>query len=606
MATSIQLYTDYRESRNSLDQSLVKVEDTSLPAIAVAMWKLDKEVMESILDGLLAQSGIVYAEVLDTYQNPVIQLGDRDVSNGLEQIYPISFTNTDGELIYIGELRISATLSEIYRQLFDKAIIILLTQGMKTFFMSICILMLVERLVIRHLNNLAGWANKADLANPEQLLQIPDRKDGEGDAIDKVYRAINTMQSNLHQALAERDKTERLIHAIIDNSPSLIYAKDLEGRYTMMNQQYLSAISTTGESGVGHTVSDLFAPETAQRLLEHDRLVAMKASPVVFDEEIKLKERTEYFMSAKFPIFDENNNLMGTGGVSTNITDRRQKEQQIIELNENLEQKVRERTEALEVSLRNLQDTQTQLIEAEKMSALGNVVTGVAHEINTPLGVSVTAASHLSELFKGFENEYTSGQLQRSSVENLISATTDAVEILQFNLNRAIDLIQNFKLVAVDQSSDMTRELELGEYVEEIARSLSPELKKGNHKVIVEPEQAIVLTTYPGALVQIFTNLIMNSIKHGFKEHRDGEIRVQLKMKNNRVFIDYLDNGSGLDSSQRDKVFEPFFTTTRGKGGSGLGMSICYNLVTKKLKGQISCVDSDHGAHFRFSFPLTS
>ena len=605
VATTIQLYTDYRDSRQSLELSLHKVEITALPAVAVAMWKLDKEVMESILSGLLTQSGFLYAEVADTYGNSVTELGTADAQSSFERTYPIMFTNDVGQQVLIGQLKITATLDEIYRQLIDKTLIILLTQGIKTFFMSICILILVERMIIRHLNVLANWASTVDLANPDQFLQLPHRKSGEEDAIGKVNMAINLMQSNLIKALAERERTERLIRSIIDNTPALICAKDRDGCYTMVNQEFLKTFGLDYEQVIGHTSSELF-PEMAAKLQQHDRIVTEQGEPFIFEEEVLQPDgQIDYYMSVKFPIFDDHGKLSGIGGVLTNITDRRNKEQQIIELNEGLEQKVRERTKELEVSLSHLKETQDQLIESEKMSALGNLVAGVAHEINTPLGVSVTATSHLSELFTAFQKEYESGQLQRASLERVLETTQESLHILEHNLNRAIVLIKNFKQVAVDQSSEIKRQFELGAYLEEISQSLKPQLKIGGHSITIQADEQILLNSYPGALAQVMTNLIMNSVNHGFKHRTGGNISIKLTVGDHEVCIDYQDNGSGLDAIQREKVFEPFYTTARGYGGSGLGMSISYNLVISQLGGRISCLESESGAYFKIILPIT-
>lgn len=605
LATSVQLYTDYRDSRQSLEQSLDKIHETVLPAVAVAMWKLDKEVMESILSGLLTQPDFLQAEVVDSYNTPILQLGDLPEENSFERSYPILFTNIAGHQLPIGTLKVTATLSVIYQHLFDKAIIILLTQGLKTFFMSICILLLVERMVIRHLNALVNWANKVDLANPDQYLTLPGRNTGDGDVIDKVNNAINTMQFNLIQALSQREQTERLVNSIIDNSPSLIYAKDIQGRYIMANQQYLETLQLPLDEVIGHTVKEIFPEALADKLRQHDSVVTTIAKPVMFDEQLNRNGQSDYYVSAKFPIFDEHGCMIGTGGVSTNITDRKVKEQQIIELNENLEEKVRQRTQELQESLNNLKTTQAQLIESEKMSALGNLVAGVAHEINTPLGISVTAISYIAELIEQFEREYHNKAEQDPAVVELLAANKESTTILQSNLNRAIELIRNFKQIAVDQSSEMKREFELGLYLEELTHSLKPQLKKGGHTISIESPDAIRLNSYPGALAQVLTNLVMNSVLHGFKDRTAGHISIEAKQDGDIICIDYRDDGCGLSEEQREKVFEPFYTTARSASGSGLGMSISYNLISNRLGGQLACMQADWGAYFRITFPAS-
>ena len=312
MATAVQLYTDYRDSRQSLELSLNKIENSVLPSIAVATWKLDKEMMESILTGLLTQSGIVHVEILDTYSSTVTSVGQQEYENSFVRIYPIKFKNNEtGQQSVIGQLEITATLSEIYRELISKTVVILLTQGLKTFFMAICILILVDRLVIRHLNSLIRWAKEVDLSNPDQLLELNRNKATKGDAIDNVINAINTMQTNLIRALAEREQTEKLIYSIVDNTPSLIYAKDKDGRYTLVNQEYLSVFGLSQNEVIGQTASDLFPKSISAMLKDHDHLVTRQREAITFDEEIPLNDQPQIYMSVKFPIYDECNNLIG-------------------------------------------------------------------------------------------------------------------------------------------------------------------------------------------------------------------------------------------------------------------------------------------------------
>ncbi len=250
-----------------------------------------------------------------------------------------------------------------------------------------------------------------------------------------------------------------------------------------------------------------------------------------------------------------------------------------------------------------LSNTQEQLVESEKMAALGGLVAGIAHEINTPLGVSVTAISHLAGQIDLFEKEYNTGQLKKSSLEELLFDAKESSGILTRNLQRASELISNFKQIAVDQSSESRRQFELHSYIEEVTQSLLPQFKQNNHSIHVSSDSKIELNNFPGVIAQIITNLIMNSLNHGFKNKTHGEILITLALENNEIVIDYRDKGIGLTDQQRKKVFEPFYTTARSTGGSGLGMSISYNLITSKLKGSIKCLKTTEGAHFLIIFP---
>lgn len=271
-----------------------------------------------------------------------------------------------------------------------------------------------------------------------------------------------------------------------------------------------------------------------------------------------------------------------------------------------INQELQKNIHALAEANFNLSNTQQQLVESEKMAALGSLVAGVAHEINTPIGVSITAASHFKDRLSEFKKVFDIGQVKKSHLEQLLNDAHKSTNILLRNLDRASELISNFKEVAVDQSSENKREFELVAYIEEIVQSLRPQFKRQNHKITITTKSKIELINEPGVIAQIITNLIMNTIKHGFKDKEGGEIHISITAENNDVIVDYIDNGIGLSDQQREKVFEPFYTTARSSGGSGLGMSIAYNLVATKLHGTFKCLKADQGAHFQFMFPQSS
>lgn len=268
------------------------------------------------------------------------------------------------------------------------------------------------------------------------------------------------------------------------------------------------------------------------------------------------------------------------------------------------QEKLSEKVTQLDSSLHQLRQTQKQLVESEKMASLAGLVAGVAHEINTPIGVSVTASSHLQSELKIVQNKYTDGSLGAEDLEDYIQDANAATGIILSNLQRAAALIKSFKQVAVDQSSAEIRTLNLKEYMDEIILNLHPRLKKTSHQVIVLIADDINLTTVPGALAQIMTNLIMNSLLHAFEKDVAGEITISAVINGSNAELTYHDNGKGIIKEDKNKIFEPFFTTKRGAGGSGLGMHITYNLVTSTLKGKIACTsEPDHGAEFVMVFP---
>lgn len=252
---------------------------------------------------------------------------------------------------------------------------------------------------------------------------------------------------------------------------------------------------------------------------------------------------------------------------------------------------------------RHLAQTHEQLLQSEKMAALGGLVAGVAHEINTPVGIVVTSASLLSRDTKILRLAYENG-LSEEELEEYLTTAEQSALLIETNATRAADLIQSFKQVAVDQTAGEQRQINLRHYLGETLTSLTPSLKKAATMVQVSGADDLVVTTYPGALAQILTNLVLNSLIHGFDNRATGQIHINVAEHNDQIVLSYADNGKGIPPELRNKVFEPFFTTRRNQGGSGLGLHILYNLVTRTLGGSVRIdASADGGALFVIEFP---
>ena len=285
------------------------------------------------------------------------------------------------------------------------------------------------------------------------------------------------------------------------------------------------------------------------------------------------------------------------------VIDRKIMEDKLRKLNEKLEEKVVNRTEKLHKSLKDLEKMQEHLVESEKMAALGNLVAGVAHEINTPVGVGVTAASHLQEKTELILKRYKNNTLKRSDLEEYLNTAKDSAKIILANMKHASENISSFKKVAVDQTKDEKRIFNVKQYLSEILISLHPKLKKTKHIVEIDCSNDIELYSFPGAFSQIITNLVMNSLIHAFKKKNNGTITIQINNDNNFFYIKYEDDGIGISEKNLKKIFEPFFTTNRIGGGTGLGLHVVYNIVTHKLNGMISC-ESIVGKFCRFNVKI--
>ncbi|GBO55951.1 high-affnity carbon uptake protein Hat/HatR [Pseudanabaena sp. lw0831] len=274
--------------------------------------------------------------------------------------------------------------------------------------------------------------------------------------------------------------------------------------------------------------------------------------------------------------------------------------------NENLEQLIGDRTQELSQALSNLQSAQTELVKSEKMAALGGLVAGIAHEINTPIGIGVTAASLITDKIQELSESLQKGTLKRSDLDKFMDTLQQSSKIVLSNLNRAAELIQSFKQVAVDQSSEERRSFNLKTYLEEVLLNLQPKLKRTKINVEIQCADNIVLDSFPGLISQIATNLVMNSLSHAYDADDNGTIFFAISQQNQRLNFEYSDDGKGIAPENIGKIFDPFYTTKRGQGGSGLGLHIVYNLVTQKLQGSITCESQvGVGTKFMMEIPLT-
>ena len=258
-----------------------------------------------------------------------------------------------------------------------------------------------------------------------------------------------------------------------------------------------------------------------------------------------------------------------------------------------------EQNAALNTALTQLQQAQGELVRQEKLASLGGLVAGVAHEINTPLGICVTATSHLVEELRLTREELANGEMTEDSLGNFFDIVDQSLRIMTTNTQRAAALVRSFKQVAVDQSSGDIRSFNLRNYLNEVLLSLQPKLKGRPVQVEVDCAHDLVLDSYPGAVSQIVTNMVVNSLVHGFEREQAGKIAIRAALDGDTVTLTYADDGAGMDRESLDKLFDPFFTTKRGSGGSGLGAHILFNLVTGALGGTVH-VESAPGQGLRY------
>jgi len=275
-------------------------------------------------------------------------------------------------------------------------------------------------------------------------------------------------------------------------------------------------------------------------------------------------------------------------------------------LTNELEERVDERTEELQESISVLKKAQNQLVESEKMAALGSLVSGVAHEVNTPLGNAVTGSSIIKSECSSLLNMMHEGNLKKSSLENKLEHIEETSRLLFKSVNNAADLIKSFKKISVDQSVERKREFDLHEYINEIIFTFHNKLKRVPVDVKIVPDEELIINSYPGTFAQLFNNFIQNSIIHAFEDFEGkAEITIEEYVEGDFLYLNYSDNGNGIKKEIKEKAFEPFVTTKRNSGGTGIGLNIVYNLVTQKLHGEIDLDSTEgKGTSFKMKIPL--
>ena len=287
------------------------------------------------------------------------------------------------------------------------------------------------------------------------------------------------------------------------------------------------------------------------------------------------------------------------------VTTRREQEEQLRQMNETLETRVAERTAELLATIDRLKQTQASLVQADKLASLGALVAGVAHELNTPIGNSLTVASTMENYVKGFETDVAKG-LTRSALDTFVTSAREGTDILMRSLRRAAELVSSFKQVAVDQTSTNRRRFDLRHTVDEIMLTVGPTIRKTSHTVVTDIPDGIMMESYPGPLGQVLTNMINNALFHGFDGRENGTVTIAAQLLDqNRVQLTVQDDGVGIPQANLSRVFDPFFTTKLGQGGSGLGLNITYNLVHDRLGGSVQVASTvDRGACFTLVLPM--
>jgi PAS domain S-box-containing protein len=434
----------------------------------------------------------------------------------------------------------------------------------------------------------------------------------EGQARIQELQQLDTSLQQMAQTIQRR---EQQLRAIVDNTPTLaIQWFDRHGRVLDWNPASETVLGWTREQAVGKTLDQLiYTPEQHQLFLQVLADIEKTGTPFgPYEGAVRVCSGAErYLLSTTFAIPDISGGQVFVC-MDIDITEKRQMENDLRVLNAELEQRIAQRTASLmqvnqnlQVALSDLQQMQDHLVQSEKLASLGALVAGIAHELNTPIGNGLMAISTLEQRTKTFRTQMAAG-LRRSDLDAFLGQVETGGSIATRNLARAAELITGFKRVAVDQTSVQRRKFELAELVHEILLTLQPMFKHSTVQLVVDVP-SITMDGYPGPLGQVISNLVQNALMHAFDGRDQGTIHIDARLDGAQVTLTISDDGSGIAAELVRRVFDPFFTTRLGKGGSGLGLHIVHNIVTGMLGGQIELQRAPgSGAKFVVNIPVNA
>lgn len=414
----------------------------------------------------------------------------------------------------------------------------------------------------------------------------------------------------------ELKKSQQFQQALIDSIPGLLYLYNANAELTFWNKQHETITGYSTEELDHFKLMNWYPddPKSQEAVIAGLKDIQQEGfGEAEADLHLKDGSTLPFYFTACPLTLDHEDYFVGVG---LDISSRKKMEKEMLELNQTLEKQVDLRTQQLLLSNQDLSKAneeltelnqnmrtmneqlykqnekikkmQNYLIESEKMTALGELVAGVTHEINTPIGVGITASTHLSDVVSDLSKALKNHDLP-FDISPYLEDIQDAAAIIDKNLNRAGKLIHSFKNLSVDQSNEPKRRFNVEEYLQEILITLSPSLKKTNLQVVVQCDKNLTINGYPGSFAQIITNLVMNSIAHAYDENARGKITIKLESDGDNILLTYSDDGKGIPPEILKKIYDPFFTTQRGRGGTGLGLSVVYSIITQQFNGSIKC-----------------
>ena len=594
-------------------------------AMAVPIWNVDRQVGKQFVEGVMRNPEV--ARVVVTDEAGAVFVSQQKLEYAPNQLRRMMRPVVLDKRI-IGRVEVAVTTEYVAKDLLEdllKLVAAITAQVILSFGM---VWYVFDRRVVRPVQRLQTETNRLASGQLSEPL-VWQRSDEIGD----LASGLNVMRLNLGRLISEREQQNKILkQELTERMRAEAALRETEDKFIAIFQASPVAMTVMKCHPV-YRMIDVNDAWVRQFGWSHDAILGqismqeyLWCQPEDMQHVMKVLERDgeiHAFEAWCRSGLGHHNLLCEISGklvhiadeafvilVQEDITEKRKNEQEVHRMNQTLERRVSERTRELQeknaelnVVLNNLKRAQQELVRTEKMAALGSLVAGVAHELNTPIGTSVTVASTLHQQTEDLAAQFEQG-LRKSSLQDFLSNARLGTDLLLRNLNKASELVSSFKQVAVDRTSANRRRFALHEMMDELILTLGPMIRKSRHGVQSDIAEGLVLDSYPGALGQVMTNLINNAFIHAFDEEHEGVVHIVARAaEDNKISIVVSDNGKGILPAHISRIFDPFFTTRLGQGGSGLGLNIVYNLVHEVLEGSIS-VDSKPGQGTRFELLL--
>lgn len=408
------------------------------------------------------------------------------------------------------------------------------------------------------------------------------------DEIGTLTKAFNQMQQDVKATLSELKFNEAKYRSLVENSSNMIYTIDLSGAMTTTNQMIEEMAGKSKSDLIGHHFTSLFkTQETANYFKDaFAELLGTQNRVERICQLLNPQGQVRTITTTLIPIFDDSGHIISIMGNSSDITERIETEKEIARLlseeNDQLNQIISQKTIELESAMK-------EIMEIDKIAALGRLVSGIAHEINTPLGNAISLNSLLEKSFESCALKLSENSLSRTSLESFIEQSNEAISGISRNLNKTATLVNNFKYLNTSGSSEIKIPVEIHRLINFTFSSLMSSIPHGNLTLDLQCRENLVIESYPGAITQVLTNLIFNAIDHGFEDVSEPKITIEITEQPETILLLFSDNGIGMDEETQKHIFEPFFTTKRNKGNTGLGLSIVFTKITGILNSRIAC-----------------